>query len=111
MSRKGEAMAIGPVILNGVVSTSQDYSNVKQNEDNKGMVHQHGFQMQLEKQIDIRHTRVVENEQMRKEERKFDAREKGDNQYTGDGGKKRKREENANGKVIVKGKTSFDMKI
>lgn len=104
-------MAIGPVILNGVVTASQDYSNVKQNEDNKAMVQQQGFHVQLEKQIDIRHTRVVENEQMRKEERKFDAREKGSNEYTGDGGKKKKRGENANGKVIVKGQSSFDMKI
>lgn len=104
-------MAIGPVILNGVVSTSQDYSNIKQNEDNKAMIHQQSFQVQFEKQIDIRHTRVVQNEQMRKEERKFDAREKGDNEYTGDGGTKRKREENVNGKVIVKGHASFDMKI
>ncbi len=104
-------MAIGPVILNGVVSTSQDYSNIKQNEDNKAMIQQQGFQVQLEKQMDIRHTRVVQNEQMRKEERKFDAREKGDNEYSGDGGSKRKRGENVNGKVIVKGQTSFDMKI
>ena len=104
-------MAIGPVILNGVVSTSQDYSTVKQNEDNKGMFHQQGFQVQLEKQIDIRHTRVTQNEQMRKEERKFDAREKGDNEYSGDGGKRRTKQENTNGKVIVKGQSSFDMKI
>lgn len=104
-------MAIGPVILNGVVSTSHDYSNIKQNEDNKAVFQQQGFQVQLEKQAEIRHTRVVQNEQMRKEERKFDAREKGDNEYTGDGGKKKHAEKNAGGKVIVKGHASFDMKI
>ena len=102
-------MAIGPVILNGVVSVSQDYSAIKQNADNKSMIHQQGFQVQMEKKIDIKHTRVVENEQMRKEERKFDAREKSDNEYSGDGGRRKK--ENANGKVIVKGHSSFDMKI
>lgn len=119
-------MAIGPVILNGVVSVSNDYSAIKHNEDNKGMLHQQGFQVQMEKQLDIRHTRITENEQMRKEERKFDAREKGDNEYTGDGGKKRRRQDDmkqekpvnpmnhanhANGKVTSKGQSSFDIKI
>ncbi len=112
-ARKDVHMSIGPVILNGVVTASQDYSNIKQNADNKGMLHQQGFQVQLEKQIDVRHTRITENEQMRKEERKFDAREKGDNEYFGDGGKRKQKKEtpNENGKVIVKGQRSFDIKI
>lgn len=105
-------MAIGPVILNGVVSTSQDYSNIKQNEDNKAVFQQQSFQAQFEKQTDIRHTKVVQSEKMGKKERKFDAREKGDNEYTGDGGKNKKAaNKNADGKVIVKGHASFDMKI
>lgn len=111
-------MAIGPVILNGVVSVSNDYSAIKHNEDNKGMLHQQGFQVQMEKQLDIRHTRITENEQMRKEEKKFDAREKGDNEYAGDGGKRRQKQnhneknvKNANGKVAAKGQSSFDIKI
>lgn len=110
-------MAIGPVILNGVVSVSNDYSAIKHNEDNKGMLHQQGFQVQLEKQMDIKHTRITENEQMRKEERKFDAREKGDNEYAGDGGSRRPKQgstpntKNAGGKVTAKGHSSFDIKI
>ncbi len=104
-------MAIGAVELNGVISRTQDYSTIKQNEDNRGAVNQQNFQNQFEKQLDIRHTQVVQKDDLRKQEKKFDAKDKGDNEYYGDGGRKKKKEENANGKVIVKGRTSFDIKI
>ena len=42
---------------------------------------------------------------------KTDAREKGSSEYTGDGGRQRKKEKNTGGKVIVKGRQSFDVKI
>ena len=86
-------MGLGPVELNGVISRTQDYSVIKQNEDNKGIVNQQAFQNTFEKELDIRHTQV------------------GDNEYYGNGGRQRKKEKNPNGKVIVKGRQSFDMKI
>lgn len=104
-------MAIGPVVLNGVISRTQDYSTIKQNEDNRGMINQQNFQTKFEKEIDIRHSQVIEKDDVRKQDRKFDAREKGDNEYHGNGGRRKKKEENPNGKVIVKGRSSFDIKI
>ena len=104
-------MALGPVELNGVISRTQDYSTIKHNEDNKGVVNQHNFQSQFEKTIDIKHTQVIKGDDIRKEDRKFDAKEKGDNEYYRNGGRQKKKEEKADGKVTVKGSRSFDIKI
>ncbi len=104
-------MAIGPIELNGVISRTQDYATVKHNEDNKGLFHQQAFQSEFKKAIDQKHSQVTQGDDIRKEERKFDAREKGGNEYTGDGGRNRKKKENPKGKDIVKGSSSFDIKI
>lgn len=104
-------MALGPVELNGVISRTQDYSTIKQNEDNRGVINQQNFQNQFEKAIDIRHTQVIQGDDIRKEDRKFDAKEKGDNEYYRNGGRRKKKEENTNGRVAVKGSGSFDIKI
>jgi len=104
-------MAIGPIELNGMISRTQDFSTVKQNEDNRGMIQQQTFQNQFERQIDLRHTQVVQKDDLRKDERKFDARDKGDNEYQGDGGRRKKRDKNEDGKVVIGGQRSFDMKI
>lgn len=104
-------MAVGPIELNGAISRIQDYSVLKQNEDNKGMVNQQAFQTQFNKEIVNRHSQVVESDQLRKEERKFDAREKGDNEYQRSGGKRQKKEQKSDGKAVVKGRQSFDVKI
>ncbi len=104
-------MGLGPIELNGVISRTQDFSTIKHNEDNKGMMDQQVFQNTFEKALDVKHTQVIRQDDIRKEERKFDAREKGDNEYRGDGGRQKKKEENAGGKVIVKGRQSFDIKI
>ena len=107
-------MAISPIELHGAITRTQDYSTIKQNEDNRVMINQQSFQSRFEKEIDNRQTQVNQNESMRKEERRFDARDKGDNQYSGDGGRKRNKEEKDTrntGKVIIKGRGSFDMKI
>lgn len=105
-------MALGPVEMNGMISRTQDYSTVKQNEDNRGIINQQAFQNHFEKELNTKHSQVIQKDDIRKEDRKFDAREKGDNEYQGNGGSRRKKkEENTNGKVIVKGHSSFDIKI
>jgi len=58
-------MGLGPVELNGVISRTQDYSVIKQNEDNKGIVNQQAFQNTFEKELDIRHTQVVQKDDIR----------------------------------------------
>lgn len=111
-------MTIRPVVLNGMIQRTQDIGNLKQQEDNKPVVQQQDISIQHEKREDqlahqVQHTEEKENEGYR-----YDAKEKGNNQYEGDDGKKRKRrkesekEQNKDGKVILKGYgSSFDIKI
>ena len=80
-------MSIRPVVLNGMIQRTQDVGNLKQQEDNRPIVD--GY--------------------------RYDAKEKGNNEYEGESGrhKKRREEEPENeGKVILKGQGShFDIKI
>ncbi|MBO5293316.1 MAG: hypothetical protein J6B10_09075 [Lachnospiraceae bacterium] len=105
-------MAIGPVTLNGAMSRAQDMTMLKHNEDMKGSIDQNNFQTQFQKEVKEHMTKVRHSDHSEMEQKKYDAREKGDNEYTGDGGKhRRQQEEKKDGKVIVRGRSSFDIKI
>ena len=104
-------MAISPMMFNGSVTRMQDITPVKHNEDIKGMVDQTNFQNTFHKQIDNKLNQVHQSDNAENRQRKFDAKDKGDNEYTGDGGQKRKQEKDADGKVIAKKHRSFDMKV
>ena len=86
-------MAIGFVEMQGQITRAQDFTSIKHNDDNKGMVEQANFGHQMTKQPEYH-------------ERKFDAKDKGSNEYHGDGGRSRreKKEESSepDGKVIMK---------
>lgn len=104
-------MAISPILYNGSVTRMQDVTPIKQNEDMKGMVDQTNFQNTFHKQIDHKLNQVHQSDNAENHQRKFDAKEKGDNEYKGDGGKKRQQNKQADGKVVAKGYTGFDMKV
>lgn len=105
-------MAISPILFNGSVSRMQDVSSVKHNEDVKGMVDQNNFQNTFHKQIDSKLNQVHQSDTADNHQKKFDAKEKGSNAYDSDGGKRRKKENEAHdGKVIVKSTSGFDMKV
>ncbi len=82
-------MAIGPIEITGMVTRTQDYSAMKQNENNKVMVDQGHFQLQVDKKTQEKSTQVNHADDSDYQEKKYDAKEKGNNQYAGDGGKKR----------------------
>lgn len=104
-------MAIGPVVLNGMDMRTQDYSQIKHNEDNKAIVNQQNAQVSFEKNLDTSLTKIRGQEEMRRQEKGFDARQKGSNEYAGDGGRKRKKT-GFDGKVTVKSQTGgFDFKV
>lgn len=104
-------MAIGPVVLTGMDMRTQDFSTIKHNEDNKSALQQQNVQVEFEKTLDQNLSRVRGQDQMRREEKGFDARNKGSNEYSGDGGKKR-RKPGFDGKVSVKGPSQgFDFKV
>lgn len=92
------------------ISRAQDYSAIKQNEDNKGMVDQVNFSDQFQKNVDqnIREVRSGDNAQWH--EKRPDAKEQGNGQYSGDGGSRRKKKQPVE-RMVVKGKGGFDIKI
>jgi len=105
-------MAIGPLTLNGSMQRLQDVSTIKHNEDSKVFVDQNNFQTQFNKQIDHKLNQVHQSDNADKQSKKFDAKEKGNGSYSGDGGKNRKKQEDVpQGRVIPKNMGGFDFKI
>ncbi len=103
-------MAIGFVELQGQITRAQDYTTIKHNDDTKGMVEQANFGQQMTKQVEKQVKRVNQGEKPEYHERKFDAKDKGSNEYHGDGGKSRKgARKDADGKVLLKGVSTFDV--
>ena len=103
-------MAIGFVEMQGQITRAQDYTMLKHNDDTKGMVEQANFGQQMTKQVEKQVKRVNKGEQPEYHERKFDAKDKGSNEYNGDGGKNRKGlKKESDGKVLLKGVSTFDV--
>ena len=101
-------MAFGSIELT-TISTAQDYSIIKQNEDNKAFADQVNGQVQVQKNERQKAREVHSSDDTQWHESKPDAREKGKNEYFGDGGKHRKEQQKE--RVLVKGQSSFDIKI
>ena len=51
-------MAISPIMYNATVQRTQDYTTMKQNEDNKGMVDQSNFMNKMEKEVKLQLSNV-----------------------------------------------------
>ena len=103
-------MAIGFVEMQGQITRAQDYTTIKHNEDAKGMVEQANVGQQMTKQVERQVNRVNKGNQPEYHERKFDAKDKGSNEYHGDGGKNRKGlKKESDGKVLLKGVSTFDV--
>lgn len=105
-------MTISRVEIQGQFTRAQDFTTIKQNEDNKGMVDQTNFQRQFDRTVENKLHQVHQGDKAENEGKRFDAKEKGNGTYEGDGGQKRKKEKSEkDGKVVIKGQSSFDIKI
>ncbi len=105
-------MTISRVELQGQVARAQDFTTIKHNEDNKGMVDQANFQQQFDQNVEAKMRQVRQGDHADNEGKRFDAKEKGNGNYSGNGGRKRRKEEKeSDGRVVLKGQHSFDMKI
>ena len=110
-------MAIGQIELNHAMTRIQDYSTQKHNEDLKGVVQQSQVQDKFNKELNQDIRQVVKTDQTeyqnktQYQNKKFDSSEKGSNQYAGDGGRQKKKENKPDGKVIAKKKAGFDIRI
>lgn len=106
-------MAIGFVEMQGQIARAQDFTSIKHNEDTRPMVEQAHFGQQMIKQVERQVNRVNQGEQPEYHEKKFDAKDKGSNEYQGDGGRSRKKklETNPDGKVVMKKGYNFDFSV
>ena len=105
-------MAFGSIEFT-TISRAQDYSSIKHNEDNKGMVDQTNFSGQVQKSVEQLVREVKSSDSAQWYEKKPDAKEKGNGKYSGDGGKNRKKQQpgRSQDKVTVKNSGGFDLKI
>lgn len=103
-------MAFGSIEFT-TISRAQDYSTVKQNEDNHASLQQNLISSQNEKTQMRRMRDVNEADDSRWTNEKFDARDKGKQQYQGNGGRNRQKKETVKDQVLPKQRTGFDMKV
>lgn len=92
------------------ITRTQDFTTIKQNEDNKSFVHQTVIGQEQKKEIEHRTREVHSSDNSDWHNKKFDAKEKGSNEYSGNGGSKRQKQKHQE-QVVVKGHQGFDMKI
>lgn len=101
-------MAFAPIEMNGVLSRSQDMTQLKQNLDNKVIIDQSNIQQEIAKDVTNKMHQVRTAEDTGESEDEFDARREGKNKYSSSSGKKKAKKED---RVIVKSRGGFDMKI
>ena len=110
-------MAIGQVELNQAMTRIQDYTTQKHNEDQRGVLQQDYAQNKFNKDLnqDIRKVLKANQEEYQNrteyQNKRFDARDKGSNRYTGDGGKQRKKNMKSEDQVVLKESSGFDIRI
>lgn len=105
-------MAISPFELNTGITRAQDFSILKQNEDSRGLVDHQNFHVNLEKENTKKLQQVQKSEDTQGKNTEYNASDKGNGKYMGDGGKNRKGAAKASdGTVVVKGTSRLDIKI
>ncbi len=102
-------MAFGSIEI-PTITRAQDYTTIKHNEDNKAFVDQTNIGQQAERTANQRATTVRSSDDTEWHNKQPDARDKGSNEYAGDGGSRRRKKEPVE-QVVIKGRGSFDMKI
>ena len=103
-------MAISPILLNGSIQQTDNVLHNQLKQAEKGRVDQGNIQVQEEKKQQLQAKQVAHADEAVFKEERFDAKEKGHNGYSGDGGKKRKKLK-GDGRVVAKSGGGFDMKI
>lgn len=105
-------MAFGSIEIT-TITRSQDYTAIKHNEDNKGLTDQNNSGIQVQKQTQELTKEVHSGNHAEWYKKRPDAKEKGSSEYSGDGGRKRKKKEQSGqqDRVVLKGRQSFDVKV
>lgn len=105
-------MSVGPVYLNGMIQNTQDVGAMRHQENTRSAVEQQQIQVNVEKKEMSKAQEVQKKDNADPQEGKFDAKEKGSNEYQQNRKKQQKKKEILpDGSVTVKRAHGFDMKI
>lgn len=84
-------MSISRIDFQGTIARTNDFSQLKTNEDNRVVADQNAFQTEFNKEVDQKANSVNQKENAdQNQQEKFDAKEEGKNQYSGNGGRKKR---------------------
>lgn len=106
-------MIIKPAMMQATVQRTQDMTGIKHQEDNKAYMAQANAQTTVKKEVEHKLQDVRKKDNADYNQQKYDAKEKGKNEYFS---QKKKGEDNGasedeDGKVILKKRATFDMKV
>lgn len=104
-------MAVRPVEMQGMVQRSQDVTSYKANQDNKANLDQTNIWGNHIKELQQKQENVIKKEDADYNEQKYDAKDKGKNEYEGQRHNRQKEEKKEDGRVVIKQKAAFDVKI
>lgn len=105
-------MAIGAIEMQGQILRTQDYSTIKAQEDSREDVAQANIQTSRHSEEVRQFNRVSGTQQSNRGGNESDASDQGSNQYTGDGGARRREAREArerDGKVLLKAVEHIDI--
>lgn len=98
-------MAIGAIEMQGQILRTQDYATVKHTEDVRGDIEQSQIQVSKDAEEIRQANRVSASSESNRSRNESDASDKGNNEYSGDGGARRREAREArerDGKVLLK---------
>lgn len=101
---------VNPIEFSGMIQRTQDVSVIKRNEDVKPQFEHINVQERSQQEAINRHEQVIKKENADKQDKKFDAKEKGNGEYYGNQ-KKRKDKKDEDGSVKKKSRSSFDVQV
>lgn len=107
-------MSVRPVDFNGMMQNQQNVSNVKQQEDQRPILHQQQAFVNVTKHEEASARQVTNKDELNEEEYRFDARDGSKNGYyhQRDNKKDKKKEKMDDGHVRIKGMSGgFDMTV
>ncbi|MCR5304087.1 MAG: hypothetical protein K6E33_05940 [Lachnospiraceae bacterium] len=96
-------MAIGSIEMQGQYLRTTDFAQIKSSEDQHTTVTQNSITVEKDRQEERQQNRVNTKDRADNRPGSFDAKEKGKNEYNGDGGRNRPHEREEDGRVILKG--------
>ncbi len=105
-------MGVSPIEMSQMFSRTQDISPIKQHEDNKPLLDQNTFQHQFQKQVEDHSRKVIDPNKATQDEYDYDAKKKGNGEYSGNSKKKKRSNKEKDEKDKEPGeKRGFDIRI